>query len=232
MEKIYGYKKCDIEGLIECLKQNQNAPLSKVFEIYAEKTGKSKGTVRNLYYALAKASSQDQEFCDIYLGGNALSVQKIAPFSSDEEQKLIKNILLEREQGKSVRSIILKMADGDARLALRYQNKFRNAVKNKPETVRCAVDELKGQGNNISEFKFCKPNALVSDGQINALKKEIDALFERVSLKLKQENQSLKERVLTLENENMRLLSFIKCGTSSDTLEYFSNGGEEKDMLN
>ena len=123
MEKIYGYKSCDIEGLIECLKQNENAPLSKVFEIYADKTGKSKGTIRNLYYALVKASCQDEDFCQKYLGGNTLSVQKIAPFSDDEEYKLVKEILLECEQGKSVRSVILKMAGGDARLALRYQNR-------------------------------------------------------------------------------------------------------------
>ena len=94
MEKIYGYKISDIEGLIECLKQNENAPLTKVFECYAQKTGKSKGTIRNLYYALAKASYQDKDFCDKYLGGNALNVQKILPFSDDEEQKLIKEVLL------------------------------------------------------------------------------------------------------------------------------------------
>ena len=51
-----------------------------------------------------------------------------------------------------------------------------------------------------------------------------------MSIKLKNENKLLKERVLALENENMRLLRFIK-GDNSDALCYFSSRGD-KGMLN
>jgi hypothetical protein len=135
MEKIYGYKEKDVLGLAQFIKNRGNASLSSVFEKYGLASGKAKGTVRNLYYALAKVSRQDDEFCKKYLNGKSLSVNQIVEFSSDEEQSLIDSILLERAQGKSVRSIIMNMANGDSRLALRYQNKYRNALKNKPNRI-------------------------------------------------------------------------------------------------
>ena len=230
MEKIYGYKESDITGLIACLEQNQKLPLSKVFEVYANQSGKSKGTVRNLYYALAKASRQDDEFCQKYLKGKSLSVNQIVEFSSDEEQSLIDRVLLEHAQGKSVRSIILDMANGDSRLALRYQNKYRNALKNKPNSISVAVERLRSAGNDVSFLLNKKPTQIVSDSQIGVLKKEINDLFDRVSIKLKCENQRLKDRIVALENENIRLRRFIYGGLPQDTINYFGGGG--KDMIN
>ena len=230
MNKIYGYKTKDVEGLIECLKDSKNQSLSKIFEQYALKTGKSKGTVRNLYYALAKASKQDQEFCDAYLGGKQLSVNQIVEFSKDEEENLVEQILLEKARGKSVRGAIMERANGDAKLALRYQNKFRNALKNKTELVNKTVEKLKKQGNDVQPLLY-KDKRAVSDEQMFSLKKEINALFERVALKVKCENERLKDRIIALENENMRLRRFIQGESFNDALGFFSGQGG-KDMLN
>ncbi len=229
MEKIYGYKESDIVGLIDCLERNDKLPLSRVFEIYANQSGKSKGTVRNLYYALAKASRMNEEFCKKYLNGKQLSVSQIVEFSSDEEQDLIDKVLLERTEGKSVRSIIMNMANGDSRLALRYQNKYRNALKNKPKTVSVALERLKSQGKDVSLLIEKKPSQIVSDGQIGTLKKEINDLFDRVVIKLRCENQRLKDRIVALENENMRLRRFVYGGSLPETINYFGGG---KNMLN
>ena len=81
MEKIYGYKEKDVLGLAEFIKNRGNASLSSVFEKYGLASGKAKGTVRNLYYALAKFSSENQEFCDKYLDGKPLKVSKIIEFN-------------------------------------------------------------------------------------------------------------------------------------------------------
>ena len=231
MDKIYGYKIKDVEGLIECLKVNGNQSLSKTFEQYAARTGKSKGTVRNLYYALAKTSREDAEFCNKYLDGKMLSVSEISPFSAAEEEKLIEEILYEKASGKSVRAAIMEKAKGDAKLALRYQNKFRNALKNKTELVNKTVEKLKEQGKDVQPILSGGVKEMVSGEQISALKREINALFERATYKVKCENERLKDRIVALENENMRLRRFIQGGVIPDALGYFGNHGG-KDMLN
>ena len=58
MDKIYGFKQKDVELLIKYLKDRQNASLSKEFARFAADTGKSKGTVRNMYYAIAKRAAK------------------------------------------------------------------------------------------------------------------------------------------------------------------------------
>ena len=135
MDKIYGYKQKDIIGLAEFLMKNQQSSLASLFEKFSVISGKAKGTVRNLYYALAKKSNMDKEFCDKYLNGNPIKISKIIEFDELEEKQLIKNILRSKTDKKSVRSIIMQMADGDAKKALRYQNKFRNALKTKPQMI-------------------------------------------------------------------------------------------------
>ncbi len=135
MEKIYGYKEKDVKGLAEFIKSRKNGTLSGAFSEYAIKAGKAQGTVRNLYYAVAKKSIVDDEFCQKYLDGKPLSVSKIESFDENEERKLVSDILKEKLKGRSVRSVILEMAEGDYKKALRYQNKFRNATRANPELI-------------------------------------------------------------------------------------------------
>jgi hypothetical protein len=66
MEKIYGYKEKDVFALANFIKEKGELPLSTLFERFGAINGKAKGTVRNLYYALAKKSNADKEFCQKY----------------------------------------------------------------------------------------------------------------------------------------------------------------------
>ena len=231
MEKIYGYKKSDVLGLIEYLKRSEGVSLSKAFEGYANLTGKAKGTVRNLYYAVAKTSRTDEEFCQKYLGGKPLDVGEIVEFTDAEEAELIREILIKRKGGKSIRNVINQLASGDAKLALRYQNKFRNALKNKPELIKKVVENLKKEGVEVSLPEKRKETDNISSSQIERLKKEINDLFERVTLKVKYENKCLKERVYALENENTRLKKFIQGGVLPDALGFFGGRGGQ-DVIN
>lgn len=233
MEKIYGYKRKDIIGLAEFLHQRGNASLTETFEKYAVLHGKAKGTVRNLYYALAKRSNEDKEFCDAYLGGNPIKVGKITEFDYNEERDLIKNILLLKTQTKSVRGAIMKLANGDGKIALRYQNKFRNAIKNKPELITQIVNQLKADGKKIDlDFNENKEQSIVSDLQFNRLKCEINAMINRIALKEKKENQLLKERIAILERENSKLLNLVYGADSIKDARKFFNLHEEKKLLN
>ena len=233
MEKIYGYKQSDVIGLAEFLKTRRGESLSEMFSRYAIKCGKAKGTVRNLYYALAKMSKEDEDFCNKYLSGNPISVSEIVEFKGEEEEDLIKKILSAKSQGKSVRCAINELAEGDGKRALRYQNKYRNAVKNKPDLVRKLIGELESEGEvEHGVLDRPTPEQLISDDQLLRLKTEINNLVERISSKTKKENKFLKERIVFLERENLRLANLLyKDGVKGDALRFF-RARRDKDMLN
>lgn len=233
MEKIYGYREKDIIGLAEFLKGKGNASLSETFERYGVLNGKAKGTVRNLYYALAKKSNEDQEFCQKYLGGKPLSVGKIIEFDGAEEKELIKKILIAKNEGRSVRSAIMELSDGDGKTALRYQNKFRNAIKNKPELIEAVIGEMKKEGKEVllSQQKVCAEE-IISEVQFRRLKSEINGMVSRISSKIRKENEYLKERVGVLERENIRLLSLLYGGEQPTDARKFFKTRSGKEYIN
>ena len=130
MEKPYGYKESDVIALAEFIKGGEflGKPLSEVFKEYAKKSGKSAGSVRNLYYALAKFSRENEKFTAEYLGGKPVSVEKPDGFSAEEERDLISKIENYKKNGTSVRKATLLLARGDAKLALRFKNKYRSVI--------------------------------------------------------------------------------------------------------
>lgn len=229
MGKIYGYKEKDVIGLAEFLKNRGGESLSSTFTKYALINGKAKGTIRNLYYALAKRSNVDKEFCDKYLNGKPIAINSIVEFDALEERELVKTILAQRQEGKSVRSVILDLAKGDAKVALRYQNKFRNLVKTKPNLIADILGEINAGGKEKSVEE--RQKTLVSpitEHQFNRLKAEIDALISRISAKLKRENQYLKERIGFLENENLKLSALLYGKEKPTAKEYFKLPKEQE----
>lgn len=230
MEKIYGYKQTDAVEFAKYIKQNSKSTPSKLYSEYATISGKSIGTVRNLYYALAKKSRNDKDFCLKYFDGKPLFVGKIQPFDDLEERKLVKEILIKKREGKSVRSAILEMTNGDAKLSLRFQNKFRGVIKYKPELVQEILSEIKNQyGDNNFELET-KYNSHVSEVQMARLKREIDGLVDRVSEKARKENACLKERIAYLEKENSRLINLLCSSNNPSVIDFFEKN--KKSVLN
>ena len=223
MEKIYGYKEKDVVGLAEFLKNKGALNLSETFIEYGKENGKAKGTVRNLYYALAKKSNTDKDFCQKYFDGKPLKVSKIVEFNKDEEKELIKKILLKKEEGMSVRSAIMELSDGDAKKALRYQNKFRNALKHNPKLIAEIVMELKEEGHSVSMGKAgAGAINLITETQFKRLKTEINGMVGRIAESVRKENEYLKNRVGILERENLKLCNLLYGSEKPDsTFEYF-----------
>ncbi len=219
MEKIYGYKEKDVLELAQYIQSKKAQPLSKSFLEYALEHGKAKGTVRNLYYALAKKSNVDDEFCQKYLGGQKFTVGKIVEFKKDEEEKLIKTILKEKANGKSVRKTINELANGDEKVALRYQNKYRNFIKNSPEIAeKYSLELLKKSEKNQG---LCQKE-LFNEFQLKKIKVEINKLVENISLSVKKENDKLKAKNAYLERENAKLKQELGIKNNCDhALNYF-----------
>ena len=178
--KIYGFNESDAKGLIEYLEDNSSKSKVEIFSDYANKIGKSKGTVRNLYYAIVKEKKDDEK--------SLFKVKNIRKFTPQDEKNLIDKVNEERKNGRSVRSIINQMTNGDNALFLRYQNKYRNYLRKNQTTIE-------GVKNNYK----------INEVQLRRLKAEINGLIERLLIKERQKNERLLARIKILETENQDL---------------------------
>ncbi len=209
------------KNLIDYVRSNPEKPLSYLFKEYAAQTGQSAGTIRNAYYAAAKRANVDENFKFNALNGEPLIVNRPVAFGDDEERDICKKIISLKAKGLSVRQAVKKISDGDDKLALRLQNKYRNVASNKPELI----DELSKQAG------ITRPNEKlpsVSDFQLRRLKKEIDGLVLKISDKVRKENEYLKQRIAALETENRRLT----VGNDKNTLAFFIQNKRLSDKRN
>ena len=116
MNKINGYTEDEAKKLVEYISdgRKEGKTLSGLFASYAQKTGRAKGSVRNYYYALLR-STGDSRVKEM-LSGKDLKAEKILPFSGEETDKILKEILVQKSKGISVRKAVLKLAGGDDKL--------------------------------------------------------------------------------------------------------------------
>ena len=183
--------------------KEEGKSLGEVFEIFAKETGKAKGSVRNFFYATLKEMSVDDNLKKEYLGDNNISANQIISFSTEETDVLLRKILGGVVDGKSVRRSILEIAK-DEKLALRYQNKYRNLLKNdrlRVEKIKCEIDREKG--------KYIKLKKEEDSFALVKLKREINVLCDRIARAEKLENKALKARLSRVEEENLRLKAIL-----------------------
>ena len=109
-------------------------PLRTAFMEAAKETGRRPNSVRNHYYASSKTTEAAPAFL---------------PFSEEESLSLLKTVLLAKSAGESVRACTLRIAEGDTRRMLRYQNKYRALLKSRPALVDRARRELQEKGGPI-----------------------------------------------------------------------------------
>ena len=187
MNKINGYTEEEATGLIEYIYTGRNAgkTLSYLFETYGREHCRAKGSVRNYYYAFLK--KRDDERVERILEGKNLSAGTVRPFTEEETDEMLKQVLSERSKGLSVRKAIMNVSKGDERLMLRIQNKYRNLLKKQPERVEKAAREA-----GVKEEKSFLQRRL---------EREIDELYSRLALNLRRENEELKAELEKLRGE-------------------------------
>ncbi len=195
MNKINGYTEEEAKSLVTyvCEGINSGNTLSGIFDSYAKKTGRAKGSVRNYYYALLR-SSGDKRVKQL-LDGTNLKAEKIVQFSDRETDEILKAILLQKSKGISVRRAVQNLSGGDGKLMLRYQNKYRNVLAKQPERIEKLMKEC---GLNSSDEALIK------------LENEINDLYDRLASGLKEENKRLTQVIKRLSDENSLLKLQIK----------------------
>lgn len=193
-EKINGYTKEEAKELVDYVAEGKRAgkALSYLFESFGRSHGRAKGSVRNYYYTLLK-QREDDRVVEL-LDGTNLTVERIRAFTEEETDEVLRSILAEKAKGMSVRKAIRNISDGDEKLMLRLQNKYRNLLKKQPERVRAAARELG------------VPSAFKSDAREKSvlqkrLEEEINALCERLTAPLREENARLREEIEKLRAE-------------------------------
>lgn len=115
--------------------QQKGLPLKAVFERIAQQTGRRPNSIRNYYYAQVRQRDDLQQH-----------PARFIPFTQQEVDWLIEQVLIARAAGQSVRSCLQKLSGGDHSLMLRYQNKYRAVIKNRQDYVRQIVGKLNEQG--------------------------------------------------------------------------------------
>ncbi len=196
MNKINGYTEEEANELVNYIIAGKKAgnTLSGLFASYAQKSGRAKGSVRNYYYALLRSTGDER--VRKMLRGTDLKAEKILPFTEAETDRILKEILIQKSRGVSVRRAVLNLAGGDEKLMLRYQNKYRNVVAKQPERIERLRREC--------------GLPCVNEEARERLEEEINGLYERLQSALKEENKRLTTIIKRLTDENAILKLQLK----------------------
>ena len=190
MNKINGYTEEEAKSLVEYIWEGKQAgkTLTYLFAAYGAAHGRAKGSVRNYYYALMKNRGKDERVVKL-LDGKQLSVEQIREFTEEETDRVLRSILAEKSKGVSVRRAICNIAKGDDKLMLRLQNKYRNVLKKQPGRVEAIAAEM---GLETGEKSLLQ----------RRLETEINALYDRLTRSLWEENSRLSDENARLKKEN------------------------------
>lgn len=193
MNKINGYTEEEAKSLVEYIWEGKQAgkTLTYLFAAYGAAHGRAKGSVRNYYYALMKNRGKDERVVKL-LDGKQLSVEQIREFTEEETDRVLRSILAEKSKGVSVRRAICNIAKGDDKLMLRLQNKYRNVLKKQPGRVEAIAAEM---GLETGEKSLLQ----------RRLETEINALYDRLTRSLREENFRLSDENARLKKENEAL---------------------------
>ncbi len=196
MNKINGYTEEEAKSLVKYVANGKKdgKTLSGLFASYAQKTGRAKGSVRNYYYALLRSTGDER--VKKMLRGTNLKAEKISPFSEEETDKILREILKQKSMGVSVRRAVLNLAGGDDKLMLRYQNKYRNVLTKQPERIERLMRECGLKSG--------------SDEARKRIEEEINGLYDRLASSLKEENKRLTLLIKRLTDENALLRLQVK----------------------
>ena len=106
--------------------------LREVFQEVGGQLQRKPNSIRNYYYARVRETPD-------------LSPRPtpFRAFTPEELHTLLREVLMGRGQGESVRACVTRLSGGDRSQMLRMQNKYRSVLKNRPELLMEAAEELR-----------------------------------------------------------------------------------------
>ena len=132
-----GWQEAETARLFTAVKEANavGAPLRSVFESLSCDLGRKPNSIRNYYYACLRQQPDA-----------ASRAPAFRPFTQEETHELLRQVLIARGKGVSVRACVMSLAQGSHSQMLRYQNKYRTILKTRPELIAQVCEELKQEG--------------------------------------------------------------------------------------
>ncbi len=122
------------------------APLRSVFESLSGDLGRKPNSIRNYYYACLRQQPDSTPRSPAF-----------QPFTPEETHELLRQVLMARGKGVSVRACVMALAEGNQSRMLRYQNKYRTILKTRPELIAQVCEELRREGLPCPEVAVSAP---------------------------------------------------------------------------
>lgn len=205
-EKILGWSINEVAELVDAINSKKETNLLPIFGNFASHHKRNIYSVRNFYYRLireAKCNNSVREILTKY----DIKLGYTSHFCEREETALLKSILL--DNGKSVRATCFMLAGGDKTMAIRYQNKYRNTLKNKPDFVKKLTAEITASGQksrlNLGGKILTIPSQKTDRNYLS--EKEIQSLFlglvRLVKRSAEQELEDKQNYQLKLDNSRL-----------------------------
>lgn len=153
----------------------QGRGLNHAFRQMSAASGRSENSVRNYYYSQLKMFELLPGLAsDLGITLERGRRESFELFTPEQIRELLERVLLGKAQGVSVRKTIAQMAAGDAKTALRLQNKYRSMILHHRNVVTDTMRRLAAQGKTY----FDPYSKQVSDGSPDNYRKLADYLGE------------------------------------------------------
>ena len=178
-------------------------PIKEAFENHAKNFKRKPNSVRNYYYheiENLKKNKERAKALNINISKHKKNNRVL--FSQEEKAEVIEKIKSLVNKGCSVRKACLMLSNGNVSTMLRYQNKYRTTVENKPDNVL----KFKNRPSHITEsdlhglfmglVKLIKRNAI----------EEFKMQFEKENEKINNEMR----KMITLMGQKDRELNFLR----------------------
>ena len=133
-----GWQQGEIDLLFSAVKEaaENGAPPARRFQRSRwDSCRANPNSIRNFYYARVREVPQ-----------LAARQAPLRTFTAEELHHLLRDVLVGRGRGESVRACVNRLAGGDRAGMLRYQNKYRSVLKNRPEMLMEVANELRAEG--------------------------------------------------------------------------------------
>ena len=132
-----GWQQQEIDLLFSAVSEaaDKGKPLRDVFAEVGTALSRKPNSIRNFYYARVREMPE-----------LAVRQTPFRSFTPEEVHDLLRHVLIGRGEGQSVRACVTQLANGDRAGMLRYQNKYRSILKNKPEMLMEVAQELRMEG--------------------------------------------------------------------------------------
>ncbi len=210
MEKIYGYNKDVLEKLNRYVEKHNGEKKVDIFNAFAKRYKRKSGSVRNMYYALAKQKGFEN------------SVRKIIAFDKGAEDKIISHVLIAKSKGVSVRKALIELANGDMKLYLRFQNKYRAILKKDKKRIDDALLMLKATGKINEEYWATEEvKKRISPVVFDKLSKEIENLLLRYNFNFDSGDKKLNDSAVVFYQKVKALTGEIKESNGEEFFKAF-----------